>query len=252
MSKEPLIPQQSRRRRRFIVVRFSDPTLQDLTLEVSSIPYADVTTRWLRAMVRQIRPAKTVRHRLKFIRNGQPLNAMSNLRLEQFFESAEENDKYYIHCIVGPELTTEQLQDEDALDNVGQQVDGTTPEVIGFDRLRSVGFSDEEIELLRQQFRATYGDLDTSQQPDGERADLRQLEEQWIETGATEQGAQLSSIPTANYRYNMDLLIGLMVGCLFGVFSILLLKQGELFTKRQKMAVFAGIVANVIFGMTHW
>ncbi|AMD19783.1 HCL368Cp [Eremothecium sinecaudum] len=250
MSTESLIPQQSQRRRCFVVIRFNDPSLQDLVLEVSSIPFRDINTKWLRNMVRQMRPSQTNNHRLKFIRSGQPLNSQSDLRLQQFFETADENDKYYVHCIVGPVLSADQHQNEDALDDIGQQPDGATSQAIGFDRLRSVGFSDDEIELLRQQFRATYGDLDENrQQNGGEGSDIRQLEEQWIETGATEQGGQFNSIPIANYKYNMDLLAGLVIGCLLGVFSILLMKHEGLFSRRQKMAVVVGVMINITFGV---
>ncbi|AET41608.1 Dsc3p Ecym_8330 [Eremothecium cymbalariae DBVPG len=253
MSNEPLITQQARRKKRFIVIRFSDASLKDLPLEISSIPYGDINTRWMRRMVRQIRPGQTSNRRLKFIRNGQPLNSRSVLRLEQFFEESEENDKYYVHCIIGGELNAEQQRDEDALDDIGQQPDGATSQAIGFDRLRSVGFSDEEIELLRQQFRATYGDLDDVQQQRGAGDnDIRHLEEQWIETGVTDQGMQFNSIPIANYKYNIDLLIGLVIGCLLGVFSILLMKQDGLFTKRQKMAIVAGIIFNIAFGVRNF
>lgn len=251
MSSEPLIPKQSQARANFLVIRFSDANMDDLVLEISAIPFQDINTKWLRNMVRRMRPQQTTDRRVKFIRNGQPLNSHSDLHLQEFFNSSQ-GDRFYIHCIVGGVLIPTQRENEDALDDLGQQQDSTTFQAIGFDRLRSVGFSDEEIELLRRQFRATYEDFDENRDNQGDNNDIRQLEEQWIETGATDQNGQFDNLPISNYNYNKDLLIGLVVGCLLGVFSILLLKYGGLFSKRQKLGILVGLVFNVAFGVRNF
>lgn len=233
---------------KLVVVRFSDEQLEDLPLNVSNVPLNEINTRWLRRMCRQLRGRFTGNKRLRFIRNGRFLDINSDLQLQQYFEGS--NDKFYVHCIVGQELTPEELENEDVLDEAQQNTEGTTAQAIGFDRLRSVGFSEEEIELLRQRFRSTYGDLEELSRGNDEARDIRQLEEQWMETGANEENDQLGSVGIANYKHNTDLLVGLVVGCVLGVFSLLLMKQDGLFNKRQKMAMVGGLLMNLCFGLT--
>ncbi|SCV03181.1 LAMI_0H06106g1_1 [Lachancea mirantina] len=231
-----------------VVVRFSDVEIPDLSLNVNNIPLQEINTKWLRTMCRQLRGRFTNGRRLKFIRNGRMLNSHSDLRLEEYFDAG--SPQFYVHCIVGQELSRDELSREDALDDAVQNTEGTTTQAIGFDRLRSVGFSDEEIELLRQQFRTTYGDLDELSRTNGNEArDIRQLEEQWMETGANEEDSRISSVTIADYKHNVDLLIGLTVGCVLGVFSLLLFKQEGLFNKRQKMAIIGGLLFNFMFGI---
>ncbi|SCW03393.1 LAFE_0G09428g1_1 [Lachancea fermentati] len=232
----------------YIVVRFSDVQIDDLPLCITNVPTQEINTKWLRQMCRQLRGRWTQGKRLKFIRNGRLLNSHSDLGLQQFFQQGE-NDKYYVHCIVGETLSANDLANEDVMDDVSPATEGTTSQAIGFDRLRSVGFSDEEIELLRQQFRSTYGDLEELSRANNEARDIRQLEEQWMETGATEDAEQFNSVGIANYKHNIDLLIGLIIGCVLGVFSLLLFKQEGLFNKRQKMAIVAGLLFNFTFGI---
>lgn len=249
MSSEPLIPS-SQQSQLSIVVRFSDVAIHDLTLDISNVPWDSINTNWLRRMCRQLRKEATTNKRLKFIRSGRPLNSNTNFasELQQFFQQDTENTKYYVHCIVGQDLTEEELANEDVLDDIGPSNEGTTTQAVGFDRLRSVGFSDEEIELLREQFRSTYGDLENVVQESQGGRDIRQLEEQWMESGASDED-QFNSVPIADYKRNRDLLIGLIIGCLLGIFSLLLLKQEGLFSKRQKMAIVAGLLVNLFFGL---
>ncbi|EHN00164.1 YOR223W-like protein [Saccharomyces cerevisiae x Saccharomyces kudriavzevii VIN7] len=230
-------------------------------------------------MCRELRPTQTQKRRLKFIRNGSILNTHSKIaeELTHYFGTASRNsdtatsasggsgkNKYYIHCIIGTEeLTQEELANEDLKDDATPSDDSMTTQAIGFDRLRSVGFTEQEIELLRQQFRATYGDLEEEEERlaqdgnrDDETNDIRQLEEQWMESGnGTAQGNttgnenedRFNSVPIANIKHNKDLLLGICVGFFFGVFGILLMKFDGLFNRRQKMAIFAGVIVNVMF-----
>ncbi|BAO39252.1 uncharacterized membrane protein YOR223W [Kluyveromyces marxianus] len=230
--------------RKVIVVRFANDTISDLPLDITNVDSSIITTSWLRKMCRQLRPAETNGKRLRFIQNGRPLNSHSNLGIENFKENPSINEMY-VHGIIGAKLTPEELANEDNLDeNFSNTNENGTTQAIGFDRLRSVGFSEQEIDLLRQQFLATYGDLEAV--PDRQNQDIRQLEEQWMETGANDpQGQQFNSIGIANWKSNMDLLIGLSIGSLLGVFSILLLKQEGLFSQRQKMSIIAGLIFNI-------
>lgn len=270
MSEEPLLPiyrtAPSSPHRRFIVIRFSDVNIRDLEVDITDVPYREITTRWLRLKCREERPSETESRRLKFIRSGALLNSHADLssELSRHFirQDASSNgldvdqtrSKFYIHCIVGTErLARDQLVNEDAMDDAGPSREGTTTQAVGFDRLRAVGFTDEEIELLRQQFRATYGDLETEPTRDGSNNDIRQLEEQWMESGterpdeAVYEDERFNAMPTANFGHNRDLLVGICVGFCLGLFGLLLMKIEGLFSKRQKMAIVVGIIVNVIF-----
>lgn len=113
-------------------------------------------------------------------------------------------DQIYIHCVIGDELTREQLAQENQLDNKPQEV-STNPEVIGFDRLLQQGFSQDDVTDLRRQFLLIYGSDNTSS--GGDIADveedehrqnrLRQLEERWIESTSNNEAAeqQMSKLP---------------------------------------------------------
>ncbi|CDO93602.1 unnamed protein product [Kluyveromyces dobzhanskii CBS 2104] len=230
--------------RKAIVVRFANDTVADLPLDITNIDSNMITTTFLRRMCRQLKPAETRGKRLRFIQNGRPLNSRSNLGIDNFKNSSSATEMY-VHCIIGRDLTAEEMGHEDTLDDsFSNTSENGTTQAIGFDRLRSVGFSEQEIDLLRQQFLATYGDVETM--PDQQQRDIRQMEEQWMETGANDpQGQQFNSIGIANWKSNMDLLVGLSIGSLLGVFSLLLLKQDGLFSQRQKMSIIAGLIFNI-------
>ena len=217
---------------KFIVIRFSDVSVRDLQLNISNVPFSNINTHWLRRMCRELRPQQTQKRRLKFIRNGSILNTHSKIaeELTHYFDTANnsnvatgtsvapEQNNYYIHCIIGTEeLTQAELANEDLKDDATPSNDSMTTQAIGFDRLRSVGFTEQEIELLRQQFRATYGDLEEEEERlaqngnrDDEGHDIRQLEEQWMESGSgTAQGNgagggnedRFNSVPIANIKH---------------------------------------------------
>ncbi|EDO16335.1 hypothetical protein Kpol_1059p25 [Vanderwaltozyma polyspora DSM 70294] len=267
MSSEPLLPTTNAPiEQKFIVVRFSDESIHDLELNITGVSESTIDTRWLRKMCRSLRSRETDRRRLRFIRNGGILNMHSDLGNDiiRYFGNESNGDKFYVHCMVGSEvLSLEQLNNEDALDDMGPSSDSTTTQAIGFDRLRAVGFSDEEIELFREQFRRTYGNLqqDNEDNEDGNETqnstnDIRQLEEQWMETGVnTETGNPITdndnfnAVPIANFKHNKDLLIGMCIGFCFGIFGFLLIKIEGLFNRRQKMSLIAGIMVNIIFSL---
>ncbi|CEP60102.1 Dsc3p LALA0_S01e03092g [Lachancea lanzarotensis] len=234
---------------RTVVVRFALEEMEDLPLNVSNVDLQTVTVPWLRRMCRQLRGRYTHNKRLRFIRNGRFLTGHTDLQLRRYFESNEE-PVFYVQCMVGQEMTPEEAANEDSLDETQPNAEGVTTQAIGFDRLRSVGFSDEEIELLRQRFQSTYGDLESLTRTSDGAPDIRQLEEQWMETGANDDTSQMVGVGIANYKHNADLLIGLVVGFVLGVASFLLMTQDGLFNKRQKMAIVGGLIINVCFGLT--
>lgn len=266
MSQEPLLPLYNARepepetgRTRFVVIRFSDVGIQDLPIDITQVPYSSINTHWLREKCREYRRDETGMKRLKFICSGAMLNSHTDLSndLNRYFiqqRAGNEESRFYIHCIVGTEtLTPEQVANEDSLDDIAPSSEGTTTQAIGFDRLRAVGFSDQEIELLREQFRAAYGDLE-EEMANNQQRDIRQLEEQWMESDARNNTNGLTaggfnSVPIANYKHNRDLLIGICIGFFLGVFGLLLMKMNGLFNKRQKMSIFAGIIVNIMFNI---
>ncbi|KAL3231468.1 hypothetical protein RNJ44_00503 [Nakaseomyces bracarensis] len=300
MSQEPLLPRnngdmssQVGSLPKYIVIRFSDESVADLKLNISQVTPETVNTQWLRRLCRELRSEQTSRRRLRFIRDGNVLNSSAHLgnEITRYFDRVTgENDEtltellYYIHCVIGTDIMTdEQLANEDALDALGPSEDAVTTQAIGFDRLRSVGFNDEEIELLRQQFRMTYGDIEDDDIEDdlinsqnsrengsaegtNGRRDIRQLEEIWMESGVTpaegtdapnwtvnggeernEIEDRFNSIPATNIKHNWDLLIGITTGFCLGIFALLLMRNEGLFNKRQRMSIIIGVVTNVLF-----
>ncbi|CCH63036.1 hypothetical protein TBLA_0J00360 [Henningerozyma blattae CBS 6284] len=283
-----------------IVIRFSDDHISDLVLDVTNINFNIINTKWLRRICRDRRPDVTKNRRLRFIRAGGLLNSNSDLsrQLTSFFNTTRSNsqdqnqpsntnngnipdesllgeratssteEQFFIHCTVGAEpLSASELENEDTLDDAGPSSDGITTQAVGFDRLQSLGFSEEEIELIRNQFRETYGDLEdnanhnegNNSQGNGNReTDIRQLEEQWMNQGTSNgtdamgnpintEDDRFNSVPIANYKQNRDLLIGLCIGLSLGLFALLLLRYEGLFNTRQKMAIWAGVIGNIVF-----
>lgn len=277
---------------KYIVIRFSDESVADLKLNISQVSRDTINTQWLRRLCRELRNEQTSRRRLRFIRDGNVLNSHANLgdEITRYFGrvvTAEGGDSltellYYIHCVIGTDiLTEEELANEDAMDALGPSEDSVTTQAIGFDRLRSVGFNDEEIELLRQQFRMTYGDVEEEEEElinsgntrenrgsedQTGRRDIRQLEEMWMESGAAPTDTttapnwtnavgderndaedRFNSIPATNIKHNRDLLIGITTGFCLGVFALLLMRNEGLFNKRQRMSIIIGVGTNILF-----
>ncbi|KAH3673638.1 hypothetical protein WICMUC_003541 [Wickerhamomyces mucosus] len=241
-----------------VVVRFSN-SYQDLQLPI--IPLKSLTTSLLRQSVRSS-ISDLQRKRIRFIHSGKVLNEKTDFTEEynQFLKfqkqsSTEEgtngnnNGKFYIHCLIGDEMTADELSKENELDNK-VFAKSTTEAPIGFDRLSSAGFSQEDINNLRQQFRQLYGDLPSRRgNSDGEEGqDIRQLEERWIDSTVNEMD-EFSQTNLSVGGNNEDLFIGLLIGCLLGVLSLFLLKYDNLFSKRQKMAIIAGFIINFTFAL---
>jgi hypothetical protein len=259
-----------------LVVRFSSGAYSDLVLPTVKI--SDLSISWLRRKVRN-KQADLSKKRLRFIHSGRVLTDKTNFREEyhKFLrfnktnnnsasggggdgdtdvenngsnaddDGVEQDNKFYIHCLIGDELSDEELQKENEMDErVPEQ--STTPAPVGFDRLASAGFSQEDINGLRQQFRQLYGDLPTNSE--GDQRDIRQLEERWIDSSVNEMDEFTSmNANSSHFGGNEDLLIGVLIGCLLGVLGLFLLKVDGLFSKRQKMAIIAGFIVNFSFAL---
>lgn len=269
-----------------ILVRFSNNLYSDLQLPV--IRLIDLNISWLRQSVRESNHDLSQR-RIRFIHSGRVLNEQTNFITEyhnflkfnlssqaqaQASAAAEGNgrgageQRFVIHCLIGDFITEEELQRENELDN--KTITKSTNEApVGFDRLTSAGFSAEDIANLRGQFRQIYGDLpsnsnnrnadddDDEEEEEGEGSqrsrDIRQLEDNWIDSTVNEMDEfnQMTTTTTSSFAHhgNEELLVGILIGCLFGVLSLLLLREDGLIGKRMKMAVVAGIIVNLSFGL---
>lgn len=292
-------------------VRFSDSTLKDLVVPVDDL--SAINNKYLRKLIRTKDPvlySKTANRRLRFIYNGQRLQDSFNFEesLKKFYQLTESQDeeneiseenqetsskskgkeklatedelkhkvkvhKIYIHCMIGDELSKEELEQEDQLDNTVQEPSSNSAP-IGFDRLLSAGFSQDEVSELRREFQNIHGtginqrnvadldeefDTDEEDDADSEDQDIRQLEERWIEGSANE------SLVTGNghWRFGLsaqgdtasqDLLVGLVIGCFFGVLSLFLLKgEFKFFNKYTRISIVAGIIINLGYSvMWQW
>lgn len=281
-----------------IIIRFTSTSSSAQNVNDLSIPLSInferdhvnklVNVNWLKTTIRE-KANDCGNKRLRLIYNGRVLNEATDFkkdifepRLRQQEQSGEhvEEEKIYVHCVIGEELTTEQLAQENKLDNKPQQRT-TTPEVIGFDRLLQQGFSLEDISDLRRQFVLIYGtnlpsrrtdqinDLEEEEQAQNT---IRQLEERWIEStvntteaaGTSTTNATNTDIPSnaeqqappnplsdlEDTHGNEDLLIGLLVGVFLGVLSLIfIIGDDTVCNKRQKMSIIAGLVLNCMFAI---
>ncbi|RCK62684.1 hypothetical protein Cantr_09288 [Candida viswanathii] len=234
-----------------------------------------VNVIWLKATIRKEVPQCTNK-RLRLIHNGRVLNERTDFQNE-VLKHRSETDQIFIHCVIGEELTQQQLDEENQLDNRPQVV-STNPQVIGFDRLLQQGFSQEDIVDLRRQFYLLYGgdnstggDITDLEEDESRQNRLRQLEERWIEstsntdpqtndrTPITRDGAAgnagddqfqaapppLQSLDVDESKVNQDLLLGFCIGVFLGVIAVVfLLADDTVFNKRQQMAIIAGICIN--------
>lgn len=271
MSSEPLLPVSQNTNQtgtKQIKVIFSDDTIS--TLVISHIP-SDIDYKWLRRNIRSLRSQQCSDKSLKFLKNGVYINeSQFKSSLSKYLNTNDPNNNpFFIHCMVGieslspSELINDDLRD-DTLGGTNQNNDGSEPMgVIGFDRLRGLGFSDEEINLLRQQFHAAYMDDENSggnngngnednSNPNIDMDRVRELEERWMENDVRDDGAdeQFNSVPIGNFKHNIDLLIGVTIGFTLGMFSLILIRQDGLFNRRQLMAIYAGVMINIVVCFT--
>ncbi|SMN20228.1 similar to Saccharomyces cerevisiae YOR223W Protein of unknown function found in the ER and vacuole lumen [Maudiozyma saulgeensis] len=282
MSTEQLLTKKnSNDNRKYIKILFTDETIQPLLLDITNIPLSHISLKSLRQTIRNIKTNETTDRTLRFLRSGSIITeSFYKAQINNYLKS-QNYEPFFVHCVIGvdqirdsTEIQSYEQQDDDGISHLGgtQNQNGNGMGAIGFDRLRSVGFSDEEIDLLRSQFRSTYGDLenrgndnDTNDDLNGDgtdndnnennnnnntgTTDIRELEEQWMENGVGDNDDRFNSVPNANFKHNIDLLIGISVGFTFGIFSLVIMKFEGLFNKRQKMSIFAGLIVNVIFSL---
>lgn len=268
-----------------ITVRFSDTgagsgELGDLDIKVSYNPNKDdfnklVNTSFCKMRIRQ-KIASTHNKRLRLIYNGRVLNDQSNFsadilkpKLQQLqnLQESTEQIRIYIHCLIGENLTPQQLENERELDRIAQE-ESTEAPVIGFDRLLLQGVSAIDVDNLRRQFYLIhFPELNSQPTPNGvtdieedenRQEYVRQLEERWLEStvagtqgndgrgidsGGNEDRAQANLEGTI---HNEDLLIGLLLGTFLGVVALVFLMMDDsMFNNTQKMAIILGVMTNL-------
>ncbi|OWB63749.1 hypothetical protein B5S31_g5293 [[Candida] boidinii] len=283
----------------YLVIRFAT-NIPDVELLVNLNNLRDVSTGWVRQQIRFKIPKESENKRLKLIHNGRVLLNHSDLekeirkiqKLRQLAdaednknedneegggggdENGDEPIKLYIHCLIGEELTPEELKEEELMDNK-QPERSTAPAVRGFDRLLSQGFSQQDVFDLRRQFQEIHG---SSLQNNSEDA-IRDLEDRWIDSTVNNEIDEFTGLGgnsnnqgilnnnqnqngiingngnngsnNNNRDANLDLLIGVALGFFLGIFSLFLLKIeiGGIFNKRTKIYIITGVFVNLSFGV---
>ncbi|GAA5925813.1 hypothetical protein JCM1841_006323 [Sporobolomyces salmonicolor] len=146
----------------------------------------------------------------------------------------EEDARVWLHCSVGEAMDDDEVEGEDS-----QPSAQITP-LQGFDRLRDAGFSEEEIETMRAEFRET---RQAAAEDDG--VHQRALEEQWMSGMTGQEEATADSSGTGHY---VTLLKGVCVG-FFMPFLPLFFFRTQIFSRRMQMAIVVGIIINLGFGL---
>lgn len=285
-----------------IVIRFSDPGSgsnehADLNLPISINFERDdvnklVNSSWLKLMIRN-KVEGTARKRLRLIYNGRILNDQTNFQTEVFEPklrqlrqvSGQDQDgllQVYVHCLIGDEMTQEQLLKEKELDRKAQNQPATEPPVIGFDRLLLQGMSALDVDDLRRQFQQIYfpdaaqsnstSGVADIEEDENRQQFIRELEERWLESTNAPLGPRTSARAPANNdndngadfgggqanmaeraavemeggHHNQNLLLGLLLGTFLGAVALVfLLMDDSLFNDAQKMAMVLGISINL-------
>ena len=173
-------------------IRFSTTTLTDLEIiipNVNTSPPPTVAT--LKEKIRFLRPSETHNRRIRLILAGKVLLDQSLLKVIQAqharLPSAAPpppsikgkeleviHHRLWIHCSLGEQLSDEEFEKEEQVN----QTQSTLPRPVGFDRLRSAGFTDDDVASLRAQFQRFHasriGDED-------ENMDTTAMEERWLD-----------------------------------------------------------------------
>lgn len=174
----------------------------------------NLPTSYIRERIRAMYP-QLKNKRLKLLHNGRVLMSHTDFLKEAVYlhRNLDEDDdsgtgsantsgaddgvpvRIYFHCIIGAELSAEELEKEEKLDT--QPAKSTTEAPKGFDRLLSQGFSRADIDELRDQFFRMHA----SHLPaNANAAQLRELEDRWIDSSVNH---EIDEFPT-NIRLGPD------------------------------------------------
>ncbi|CAN6653060.1 DSC E3 ubiquitin ligase complex subunit 3 [Trichomonascus vanleenenianus] len=216
------------------IVKFSED-IPDLTLRIRDVFMINIST--LRQKIRQSVGERLANRRLRLIHAGKVLNDKTDIASEVANDASQ--DKIYIHCSVGDVLTADELAKESEYDS-RVPTRSTLPELRGFDRLRATGFTDDDINQLRQQFSSIYGGATAN----SNRETMARMEEQWIDTGAGEM-VDNTSLLGGDY---LDDLIGVLIGMFLGVL-VIFIKDSNLLSDRQRHMMLFGFIVNISFAL---
>uniref|UniRef100_A0A060TBR4 ARAD1D29304p n=1 Tax=Blastobotrys adeninivorans TaxID=409370 RepID=A0A060TBR4_BLAAD len=227
------------------IIKFSDNSLQDLTLDIDNV--LETTVSDLKKLIRQQSGGITVNRRLRLIHSGRVINDQTDLARDvakvnlsgQINRVDQPVPRVYIHCSIGDILSSQELARESEYDSRVPHR-STLPELRGFDRLRATGFTEEDVADLRRQFNALYG-TNPSQNPD----EAARLEEEWIDTG-------VGDAPTNNVVLGgdyLDDLVGVLMGMFLGVLALFFFKESSTFSPRQQRVIFFGIAINFFYAV---
>ncbi|KNG50179.1 hypothetical protein TW65_03098 [Stemphylium lycopersici] len=221
-------------------------------------------------------------------------------------EIPSEAKKYYIHCSLGDALAAAELASEATLAQnteislksqcsassssssssqrrkssttaghdaqrrsstatTGTGVDNVVPQAQGFDRLLSSGFTPAEVASLRSHFTTNLSFThtpDTMPTP----AQIRVLEDRWLDSSANDPSASLTAAPGANGGETGwgagfaveeggldDMLYGYLTGFFFPLGSLVWgFREEGVWTRRRQVAVVMGVLINAVFGFMRW
>ncbi|KAM0792312.1 hypothetical protein ACM66B_004998 [Microbotryomycetes sp. NB124-2] len=153
---------------------------------------------------------------------------------------AEEDERVWLQCSVGEPMDDEEMATAAEQDKA--QATQITP-LQGFDRLRDAGFSEEDINSMRAEFRRNRGV--NVEGDDDEHA--RALEDQWME-GLTGQNEAAATADGLQDRYWTTLLQGVCIG-FFVPFLPFFFFRSQAFSRAMSIAIVLGAFINVTFGL---
>lgn len=192
--------------------------------------------------------------------------------------------KLYIHCSIGDALSTKELTDEASAAEAAEEAlkapsSGTRPNSSsdarhsqeggaaanrststaprGFDRLLTTGFNATEVAALRSQFLNVLSHTHTPDtMPTG--AELQRLEDRWLDSDANTanntaaggaDGENAETWGADDGRALDDFLWGNVIGFFWPLGALVWgFREDGVWTRRRQIAVFTGLLINVVFG----
>lgn len=160
---------------------------------------------------------------------------MSNSLLSHYGIKSSEpgigTNVYHLHCAISTQNTETIINVEDEEE-----------EVLGFDRLREIGFSDDDIREARRYFyavrRATLRGTES-------RTELLQLEEEFL--GSVPEGHHQQISQQSDSEASLELLGGMIMGFLLGFLMFLVLAENTGISAKRRWGAIVGIGCNLSF-----
>jgi len=177
-------------------IRFSSSSSTDLEVTIPNVNASPLpTVLEIKNQIRFLRPSETYHRRLRLILSGKVLNDHTPLKVIQRQQSRRPSiiapppsvkgkekegvpvDRIWIHCSMGEQLSDKEYEQEERESQSQPTTQSTLPLPVGFDRLRSAGFSDDDIASLRSQFQRFHG----ARGDNDEEVDVTAMEERWLD-----------------------------------------------------------------------